>query len=452
MNSKKVVLRLDEHSLSEKYALRRITGTATVDSMIRLIDIADLKANARDAKTGGVTSAIQETLEKTPELFHFKSKGILLASGDCRELERSRFELSFDDDLAEGVLDGGHNLLAISIFLLKKSLGEERERELRKIKRWPELESAWIEHRNEIDPEKLEKKFLVPVEILFPKSGEAGRKDYEDAILDIASARNNNTELPETTKANKAGFYVSLRESIDQELEKKIEWKTNDGGRIKVQDLIALAWVPLSKLDDDVLSGNRVAPTTTYSSKGACASAFNRLVENESISRSEHGQTKVYHPGVLSAIALMKDLPRLYDLIYQLLPDAYNSVSPRFGGIDSVRKFDPKAKVGDGSKNHKYLKREPTTKYYEHPCEFDYPDGFLAPLVWALRELMEVNDGKVDSIPGINPDAFITRHLPDTMKVFYGMIQMSNWDSQVIGKTAACYELMCNDFRSRLPK
>jgi hypothetical protein len=449
MNNKKVVLRLDEHSLSEKYDLCRITGTATVDSMIRLIDNADLKANARDAKTGSVTNAIQETLEKSPKLFPFKSKGILLASGDCKELERSRFELCFDNEFAEGVLDGGHNLLAIGIHILKKSLGEDHETEIKKIKRWPELESAWIEHRSEIDLGKIQDKFLVPIEILYPRSGEAGRKQYEDAILEIASARNNNSELSETTKANKAGFYDPLRASIDKTLEKEIEWKTNDGGRIKVQDLIALLWVPLSILDDKVLGNNRIAPATTYSSKGTCATTFNKLVEEHWISKRENGLSRIFHPGILSAIALLKDLPRLYDLLYQSLPDAYNSVSPRFGGIESVRKYEPRQ---NGSKNPKYLKKQPVTKYYKKSCEFDYPDGFIAPLVWALRELMEVKDGKVDWIPGINPDAFIREHLPETMKVFYGMFQMANWDSQVIGKTGACYELMCNDFRGRLPR
>jgi hypothetical protein len=422
--------------------------------MIRLIDNADLKANARQAKSGPVTEAIQDTLKSTPELFHFKSKGLLLAAGGCKEFERNRFEISFDDELIEGVLDGGHNLLAIGTFILGKAIGVENEGVLKKIKRWENLMDAWITYRDQIETVREGTKFLVPLEIIYPHDTPKGRSDFEDAILEVASARNNNSELTETTKANKAGFYDCIRGSIDPTLVKEIEWKTNDGGRIKVQDLVALAWIPLSKLDDETLKGNRIAPVVTYSSKNACVTAFNKLFAEDSISMRVKGKgdiRELIHPGVMSAIDIMKDLPRLYDLIYQKLPDSYNSVPGKFGKIDSVKIYDPSHKDQPGeSKNPKYLKRAPVTKYFKIPCKFDYPDGFIAPLVWALRELMEVKDGKVDWIAGVNPESFITEHLPETMKVFYGMILMSNWDSQVIGKTNACYELMCNDFRGRI--
>jgi len=457
MNHKKVILRFDECAISEKYPLRRLSGTMTIDSMIRLVDQADLDANPREAKAGSVTEAIQETLEKTPDLFPFKSKGLLLAAGECKELDRNRFELSFENGSLEGVLDGGHNLLAIATFLVKKAVGDDGDRFTKKIKRWDNLMEAWISYRSEIDQVKDKfndkTRFFVPVEIVFPKDGPAGRSKFEDAILEVASARNNNAELTETTKANKSGFYDFLRDSINPSLAKEIEWKTNDGGRIKVQDLVALAWIPMSLLGDEVLAGNRVSATSTYSNKGTCVNVFNKVVASDSISEPHNGPIrKIVHPGVTSAIALMKDIPRLYDLIYQRLPEAYNNVSPRFGGIESVRVYEPARKDPPGTKNSKYLKHPPMTKYFKTACKYDYPDGFIAPLVWALRELMEVKDGKVGWIPGINPDAFINKHLPETMKVFYGMIQMSNWDSQVIGKTAACYELMCNDFRGRLPK
>jgi hypothetical protein len=454
MNHKKVILRFDEYSTRSHYLLRRLEGTATVDSMIRLIDQADLEANPRDAKAGSVTDAIQETLETSPELFPFKSKGLLLAAGECRDLkERNRFELSFENGSLEGVLDGGHNLLAIGTFLLKKAVGDEGDKLAKKIKRWDDLMNAWIDHRDAIDQVKDKVKFFVPVEVVYPHEGPAGRANFDNAILEVASARNNNAELTETTKANKAGLYEFIRTSIDPSLVKEIEWKTNDGGRIKVQDLVALSWVALSKLDDETLMNNRVSGTQTYSSKGACVNAFNKLLSDDAVSRRVNCDIReLHHPGVKSAIKLMKDLPRLYDLIYKNLPDAYNSVSPRFGGIDSVRTYDPVRNQSGNGKNTKYLKHPPLTKYFKSACKYDYPEGFIAPLVWALGDLMEVKDGMIDWIAGVNPDNFIQTHLAETMKVFYGMIQMSNWDSQVIGKTSACYELMSNDFRGRLPR
>ena len=58
------------------------------------------------------------------------------------------------------------------------------------------------------------------------------------------------------------------------------------------------------------------------------------------------------HKGVKSAIAMMKDIPRLFDLIYTEFPEAYNVVSPGFGRVSSVFIWDP-AKAE--SKDPKYL-------------------------------------------------------------------------------------------------
>src|ERR1700756_5395417 len=120
MKNQKVILRFDEVCARDKYDLRRIEGTATVGSMIRLIDIADLRANPREAKVGDVTDAIEESLQDTPKIFHFKTKGLLLAAGGCEARERKRFQLHFEDEDIEGVLDGGHNLLAISLHILRR--------------------------------------------------------------------------------------------------------------------------------------------------------------------------------------------------------------------------------------------------------------------------------------------------------------------------------------------
>ena len=44
---------------------------------------------------------------------------------------------------------------------------------------------------------------------------------------------------------------------------------------------------------------------------------------------------------VKAALTLMKDLPKLFDLIYQIFPDAYTSASPGFGRIGCVKTLDP---------------------------------------------------------------------------------------------------------------
>jgi len=446
VKNQKVIVRFDEVCARDKYGLRRIEGTATVASMIRLIDIADLEANPREAKVGDVTDEIEESLEETPQLFHFKSKGLLLAAGKCNPLERKRFELAFNDADIEGILDGGHNLLAIALHILRRALGEEGTKLLRGIKRWEMIPDVWRDNRDKISELKGKLDFLTPIEVIYPQEGAAGRDDFEDAVLDVARARNNNAQLTEETKANKAGFYDAIRESIDPKLVGEIEWKTNDGGRIKVRDLAALSWIPLSKIDEEIPGKDEFIPVAMYRNKGACVSAYNTLMGSDEISEKAKGDIRqLKHKGVKSAIALLRDIPELFDLIYSEFPEAYNHASPGFGRVTSVRIWEPgKATSGDP----KYLARPAYTRFYRNECKYDFPDGFIMPIVWALGELMEYKDGKVSW--KTDPSRFIRKNLPKTLDVFYGMIQMANYDPQKVGKTGACYYLVANDFKSRL--
>jgi len=445
MKDQKVVLRFDENCSRDKYGLRRLEGTATPDSLIRLIDVADLQANPREAKVGEVTDEIQDSLETTPALFPFKTKGLLLAASECVPRERNRYELAFEDGDVEGVLDGGHNLLAIALFILKKALNGDADA-LRKIKRWKDLPDVWKANRDKIDNVKSSLTFLTPVEVIYPQEGAVGHDEFLNAVLDVARARNNNAQLTEETKAHKAGYYKALEEFIDPKLIDQIEWKTNDGGRIKVRDLIALSWVALSKLDPSLPGVKDISGMQIYNSKGGCVAAFNKLMESDEVSTKVKGEIRILkHDGVKSALMLMKDLPRLYDLIYSMFPEAYNTVSQRFGGIGSVYIFDP-AKTK--SKDKKYLSKPPKTKFYKAECKYDFPDGFIMPLVWALRELVECDGTKLKW--KTDPDRFLAKNLPKTMEVYLNVIQLAAYDPQKIGKTGPSYQLACNDFQSRL--
>jgi hypothetical protein len=446
MKNQKVIIRFDEVCGRDKYDLRRIEGTATVGSMIRLIDVADLQANPREAKVGDVTDAIEGSLEETPKLFHFKTKGLLLAAGKCDPRDRKRFQLHFDDEDIEGVLDGGHNLLAIALHILRKALGDDREKVLRGVKRWDLIPDVWKANRDAIESVKSHMDFLTPIEVIYPQESASGRDDFEDAVLDVARARNNNAELTEETKANKAGYYDAIRDSIDRELVDQVEWKTNDGGRIKVRELVALSWIPLYRIEEDIPGKGEFIPVAMYRNKGLCVSAYNTLMESDEISQRAKGEIReLKNKAVKSAISMLKDIPRLFDLIYTEFPEAYNEASPGFGRVSSVRIWDP-AKAD--SSDPKYLSHPARTKFYRDECKYDFPDGFIMPLVWALSELMEYKDGRIGW--KVDPARFIKKNLAKTMKVYYGMIQMANYDPQKVGKTGACYFLAANDFKSRL--
>ena len=63
---------------------------------------ADSKVNPRKAKINSIVKAIEETLQFSPELYFFSSKGILLSSIYVDLLDRNRVRLSFsEEEMAE---------------------------------------------------------------------------------------------------------------------------------------------------------------------------------------------------------------------------------------------------------------------------------------------------------------------------------------------------------------
>jgi hypothetical protein len=434
LKNQKVILKFDVACQSDEYLLRRVVGTVQPGSMIKLLDIADLEANPREAKVGTVTEGIIESLEAEDRLFHFKSKGLLIAAGECRTLDRMRYQLEFSDADFEGILDGGHNLLAIAIHVLQSAIGEDHP-DIKKIKRWEDVKAIWTVHRDEIEAVASKLKFLVPVEIVYPQTGIEGQDVYEGAILAIAQARNNNAELTEETKANKAGYYEELKESLDANLCEQVEWKTNDGGRIKARDLVALSWIPLSRLGKEFPDIKQFNPVNIYSSKGTCTKAFNELVKSDDVSEKTKGDVReITHPGIQSAIALMKDIPALYDLIYEKFPEAYNNVSPGFGRIEGVRIYDAE-KAGDG----KHVGKPPLTKFYRNEVKYDYPDGYIMPLVFGLSALIDVKGNKLTW--KTDPFDFIEENLDEILETYVSTIQMAQYDPQTVGKSHGSYNL-----------
>lgn len=62
-------------------------------------------------------------MDKSPELFWYKTKGILLSTEECEILDRGRVRISLDNADYEGIMDGGHNTFAIARFIIDKLYG-----------------------------------------------------------------------------------------------------------------------------------------------------------------------------------------------------------------------------------------------------------------------------------------------------------------------------------------
>lgn len=260
MNPDKVIIRFEQVAEQTEGPVRRIVGLVKAKNMLRLFDASDLEANPRSAKAGAVTADIIDSIQRTPETFPFMTKGVLVGASDYEPLQRHRYELRFQNTRTEGILDGGHNMLAIGTYVLAEALGDERL--FKKIKNWPDLKEAWVDNREDIEALRKDHDgddgsrngtldFLVPLEILVPSEleNEEVVDAFTSSLLEICAARNNNVELTLETKANKAGYYEELRRALPPAIASRVEWKTNDGGEVKVRDLLALIWIPLSVLD-----------------------------------------------------------------------------------------------------------------------------------------------------------------------------------------------------------
>jgi hypothetical protein len=438
MNPDKIVIRFDQVAEQTEGPVKRVVGFVRAKNMLQLFDAADLEANPREAKAGAVTADIIESIRGTPDTFPFKTKGILVGASNYQPLQRNRYELRFENTKIEGILDGGHNMLAIGTHILAMALGDDRL--LRRIKNWSQMKEMWEETRKAVDVFKASDQpngdalsFLIPLEVLVPSDLENDEAiaEFNRSLLDICAARNNNVELKLETKANQKGYYEHLRKALPREIANRVEWKTNDGGDIKVRDLIALAWIPLSVIElPEDLKHIRVLPQNIYRNKGECVKLFDELMSHKWVSKPTGGEYRheLHNTTIGSALALAAELPKLYDKIYINFPVAYNSDNGRFGRLAVVKMADD-------------MRSKPTTHFTEQEVEYAYPDGLIMPLVYGLKALMEVGQKGLVRWKE-DPETFIDGHLGGVVKKYRVIMDAFRADPNKIGKHEGAYELV----------
>jgi hypothetical protein len=432
-----VTLRFDECGRQNLHSTKRIYGLVKLKQIATLIEVLDLESNPRDSKVSSITNDIIETLETTPELYPLKSKGILLAATKYSEKDRDRFELDFVERSIEGVLDGGHNLLAIGHFLMQQVLEDPKDlRDLRAAKIWTDFKSLFKKHIDLVheflsgDDSTLQ--ILVPVELLLPLSdSELDKNNFERILIDIQEARNNNAQLKLETKADKAGLFDDLKSYVDSSIRQRIEWRSNEPGDVKVADLVALAWIPLTALemtpfDEDKKPINAPSPVQTYSQKSVCVTRYNDFMSSPGVTTSPRGKAELTNVQVLSALKIAgADMPKLYDLIAKKFPEAYNANNGRFGGITAVEKLNSGAK-------------SKLTKFTNETMTYKSPEGFLAPLVYSLKALLVKGvDGNISW--RVDPYKFVNNYINDMVKPYSEVMKEAEFDPQKVGKSSAAF-------------
>lgn len=447
MNPTSIIVRFDTVAEQAAGPVLRIVGFAKARDLLQMLDSADLEANPRSAKAGPVTEDILESIAETPDIFVFKTKGILIGASSYEKLQRNRYRLTFENTKIEGILDGGHNTLALGTHILMHALGDNAVK--RKIRRWPDFKTIWEDSRDEVEALRLVKPeddaydaaaldFLVPIEILVPSDieDETTMEAFNSSLLSICSARNNNVQLTLETKAAKKGFYEVLRSALPPEIEKRVEWKTNDGGAVKARDLVALAWIPLSKLTLEDLP--KIPPQNIYRNKGECAKLFDDLMSRDDVSKATDGEytREVHNKQVKSALVLAGRLPALYDKIYKDFPAAYNENAGKFGNVSVVKTAGK-------------MRTQPTSYFTDEEVDYSYPDGLIMPIVYGLKALVEIKpDGTVGWAQ--DPKKFLDVNLPAIVRKYRVVLDAFRFDPQKVGKNEGSYDLVLDAYETQL--
>jgi len=414
--------------------LVKVSGLVPLKHIIQLIQNIGLDGNPRESELNSIVKEIIDTLETDPALYPLKTKGLLLAASTVEELDRLRFHIFFDTEWKEGVLDGGHNLLAIGHFALRQALsGSKRLIEVGRAKKWFEFKELVGRCKAELDAyldsgdEALE--ILVPVELLMPHSTQSSDMDnFRDDMSDIKAARNNNASLTQATRSNDVGLFKDLADNLDESI--SVEWKTNDGGTQKATDLVALSWLGLRALSlrpkgDDGKALVPPAPQQLYSSKAVCMNKYDEFMRNPEISTKRGIAYELRHGGVLSAFQITGDFPAIWDSIEKLLPDSYNkAVNGRYMGLSAVASLQNKSRSG--------------TKYYGEPLPVVSPEGFIMPLVYSMSALLDkLSDGTLAW--KVDPIEFLEAHIDEIVQRFAVSMKSNDNDPQKIGKNGEVY-------------
>jgi len=437
-----VTLKFDEAVVQKIGSFQRVFGLVRVKQLVQLIQATDLDSNPRNSKAGSITSDIMESLERYPDLFPLMSKGILLSAVNFRKAERDRYQLRFEDKAIEGVIDGGHNLLALGLYVLGEALSEATitERLGNRII-FSEFKSLFKQYFTEVDDFLRDPKNsamldrFVPVELLLPSSdSDSDRLAFRDSLPLIQQARNNNAQLKNQTLADHAGIFEELKKVIDPKLRELIEWKTNDGGVVDVRDLIALTWIILPELDFDAKdkSGKRVTPpsaTQLYSGKATVLNRYVDFMESADVGRvPPGGKYELTNPLVGAALELASKLPSLFEQVCEKAEDMFNSSGPKakFAALTVVEAANRKG--------------VPTHKFSRTPAPIAVPEGFVWPVVAGFRALIERDEHGVLSW-GTDPLVFLQDHWRELSEAFFSILESGQFDPQKVGKSKLSYEL-----------
>ena len=416
-------------SSNEGMKIQRISSSVSAYHFIRLVSVADNKINPRSARENGITSDISETLEVSPNLFWLMSKGLLIATENCKILDRGRVRLTTEGD-REGIMDGGHNALAIAQYLVTCLFPEAKM-----FKTWADCKFFLQNNEKEIIKRFNDAggnntfQFSIPIEIIFPSNENGALDEYYDTISQICTARNTNVQLKQATQDNQVGIYDILKDSLC--CSNRIIWKSGQAGDIKVEDIISIAVIPLIFLQEEKKLPNHKSikalnAISVYSQKSKCVDFYGDVLKHPAVSTKQEDKYFLSDTLVHSALKMVDDIVRAYDKMYLSFPEIYNSNAGKFGRISAVDQKEKK------TVSVPFLTTSQKTDY-------KYSAAYFLPLFCGIRKLMYIDESTNTLKWKKNPADSTFNFLDLNCGKYIEMVKFLEYNPQKVGKASMMY-------------
>ena len=342
-------------------------------------------------------------------------------------LDRGRISLTLDGD-REGIMDGGHNALAIAQFIILELFPNRKI-----MKSWQEYKDFWRDNEKEIIKRFNDAggndhfQFSIPIEIIFPGDEDGALDEYYEMISQICTGRNTNVQLKQATQDNQVGIYETLKDYLT--CADNVVWKSGQAGDIKVEDVVSIADIPLiflqekGRLPKNIKTLNAVS---VYSQKSKCVDFYGDVLKHSAISTKVEDKYELNDPLVRSALAMIEDLVKAYDKMYLTFPDIHNNNAGKFGRINAVdQKATKSVKVP-------FLTTSQKTDY-------KYSAGFFLPLFCGVRSLMYI-DETTNTLKWKKNPADPTMDFHDLKCAKYiEMVKFLQYDPLKVGKASMMY-------------
>lgn len=397
-------------------------GYIEPQDIVEIIKHVNLGSNPRTPiRKSLVVPEIIKTLEHDPQKFPLKSKGILVAAGRAISNKLDHTEenriVKFSNSENEGILDGGHNLLAAGLHILSNNTIDTIDTS--RIENWEDLQEAF----NSIQNISTQNKFLMPIEIISLSQDEIGGEPIRDIFASISSARNFNTELKHSAIANYAGYYNYLKSVLSSDCLRRISWRQNEDGINDVDLVIRLAWSVLSIIDfeDEELNSLKINGAEAFSDPDKAIKNYSQIISNKKTSKKINNLSKsieIYDKKVLSALDMVNDILESYDIIYENYQFAYNKSGGKFGKLNYVANQPEKTGLPFSTKEF--------SGKYPH-------EAMIFPIIFSVRQL-------VGKYPEQSPKAGQLGWLTRPQDFFSNIDNLS----KIIGDYRLAYDLNSN--------